>query len=101
MKRILFVDDESKILDGIRRMLHTARTRWDLQFAVGGEAGLKACEAAPFDVVISDMRMPGMDGATLLPHMRDRYPSTARIILSGYSEAALATLAPPWPHRSR
>src|SRR5258706_399352 len=99
MKRILFVDDESKILDGIRRMLHTERTRWDLQFAVGGEAALKACEAGVFDVVISDMRMPGMDGATLLGHIRDRFPSTARIILSGYSEVALATRAVPVAHR--
>jgi len=99
MKRILFVDDESKILDGIRRMLHTERTRWDLQFAVGGEAALKACEAGAFDVVISDMRMPGMDGATLLGHIRDRFPSTARIILSGYAEVALATRAVPVAHR--
>jgi len=99
VKRILFVDDESKILDGIRRMLHTERARWDLQFAVGGDAALKACEVGTFDVVISDMRMPGMDGATLLGHIRDRYPSTARIILSGYSEVALATRAVPVAHR--
>jgi HD-like signal output (HDOD) protein/CheY-like chemotaxis protein len=99
MKRILFVDDESKILDGIRRMLHGERARWDMQFALGGEAALLACEAGGFDVVISDMRMPGMDGATLLGHIRDRYPSTARIILSGYAEAALATRAVPVAHR--
>ncbi len=99
MKRILFVDDESNILDGIRRMLHADRKRWDMQFAVGGEAALKACEAASFDVVISDMRMPGMDGATLLSHIRDRFPGSARIILSGYSEVALATEALPMVHR--
>src|SRR5258706_15023944 len=99
MNGILFVDDESKILDGIRRMLHTERTRWDREFAVGGEAELKGCEARAFDVVISEMRMPGMDGATLLGHIRDRYPSTARIILSGYAEVALATRAVPVAHR--
>jgi CheY-like chemotaxis protein len=66
MKRILFVDDESRILDGLRRMLHAERKQWDMEFVLGGEAALKACEAASFDVVISDMRMPGMDGATLL-----------------------------------
>jgi len=93
VKRILFVDDESNILDGIRRMLHADRKRWDMQFAVGGEAALQACEAASFDVVISDMRMPGMDGATLLGHIRDLYPSTARLILSGYAEVTLATRA--------
>jgi YesN/AraC family two-component response regulator len=99
MKRILFVDDEGNILDGIRRMLHADRKRWDLHFAVGGEAALQACEAAPFDVVVSDMRMPGMDGATFLGHIRDRFPATARIVLSGYSEAALATRTVPMAHR--
>jgi HD-like signal output (HDOD) protein/CheY-like chemotaxis protein len=99
VKRILFVDDESKILDGIRRMLHADRKRWDMHFALGGEAALRACEEGSFDVVVSDMRMPGMDGATLLGHIRDRYPGTARIVLSGYSEAALATRAVPMAHR--
>jgi HD-like signal output (HDOD) protein len=99
MKRILFVDDESRVLDGIRRMLYAERERWDMQFALGGEAALQACEAGSFDVVVSDMRMPGMDGATLLGHIRDRYPNTARIILSGHSEIALATRAVPVAHR--
>jgi HD-like signal output (HDOD) protein/CheY-like chemotaxis protein len=93
VKRILFVDDESNILDGIRRMLYADRIRWDMQFAIGGEAALRACEAGRFDVVISDMRMPGMDGATLLGHIRDLYPSTARLILSGYADANLTTRA--------
>ena len=99
VKRILFVDDESKVLDGIRRMLHGQRARWNMQFAVGGEAALQACENGAFDVVVSDMRMPGMDGATLLGHIRDRFPSTARIILSGHSEVALATRAVHVAHR--
>jgi len=81
MKRILFVDDESNILDGIRRMLHGERKRWDMQFAVGGEAALRACEVEKFDVVVSGMRMPGRDGATLLGYIRDRCPSTTRLIL--------------------
>jgi HD-like signal output (HDOD) protein/CheY-like chemotaxis protein len=99
MKRILFVDDESKILDGLRRMLYAERSRWDMQFVLGGEAALSACESGRFDVVLSDLRMPGMDGATLLGHIRDRFPNTARIVLSGYSEAALATRTVPVAHR--
>ena len=99
MKRILFVDDESNILEGIRRTLHADRDRWDMQFVVGGEAALQACETKSFDVVISDMRMPGMDGATLLGKIRDRYPNTSRIILSGFSDAVLATRAVPVAHR--
>src|ERR1035437_2610650 len=99
MKRILFVDDESKILEGIRRMLYTERSRWEMQFALSGEDALLACEESNFDVVVSDLRMPGMDGATLLGQIRDRFPNTARIVLSGYSEAALAARAVPVAHR--
>src|ERR1700677_2969395 len=99
MKRILFVDDESEVLDGSRRILHADRKRWDMQFVVGGEAAVQACEAGSFDVVISDLRMPGMDGATLLGHIQDRFPSTARIILSGYAEAALAARTVHVAHR--
>jgi HD-like signal output (HDOD) protein len=99
MKRILFVDDESKILDGLRRMLYAERSRWEMHFVLGGEAALQACESGAFDVVLSDLRMPGMDGATLLGHIRDRFPNTARIVLSGYSEAALAARTVPVAHR--
>lgn len=99
MKRILFADDESNILEGIRRSLHADRDRWDMQFVVGGEAALQACAECGFDVIISDMRMPGMDGATLLGHVQDRFPNTARIILSGFSDGALATRAVPVAHR--
>ena len=99
MKRILFVDDETRVLDGFRRMLYANRKCWDMQFASTGEAALQACEADAFDVVITDMQMPGMDGATLLGHIRDRYPSCARVILSGYSEASLAKQALSVAHR--
>ena len=99
MKRILFVDDESRVLDGLRRMLYAERKRWDMEFALGGEAALQACEVEAFDVVVSDMRMPGMDGATLLGHIRDRYPSSARVILSGYAEPTLSTRAVSVAHR--
>jgi HD-like signal output (HDOD) protein len=99
MKRILFVDDESRVLDGLQRMMYGARKRWQMEFVLGGEAALQAYEAGPFDVVISDMRMPGMDGATLLGHIRDRYPGSARVILSGYSEPALSTRAVSVAHR--
>ena len=99
MKRILFVDDERRILDGLRRMLHGNRNIWDMEFVESGEAALRACDAGSFDAVVSDMRMPGMDGATLLGHIRDRFPNTARIALSGYSEIALATRAASVAHR--
>lgn len=99
MRRILFVDDEENILDGLRRSLRNEKNRWELHFAASGEAALESCKDHSFDVVVSDMRMPGMDGATLLGLMRDRYPETARIILSGYSEEVLATRALSVAHR--
>ena len=99
MKRILFVDDEKQILDGIRRLLSDQRDVWEMQFALGGEEALKLCQASRFDVVVSDMRMPGMDGAMLLGQVRDLFPDAARLILSGYSDVALTTRAIPVAHR--
>ena len=82
MKRILFVDDEKQILDGIRRLLSDQADVWEMQFALGGKEALTLCQASRFDVVVSDMRMPGMDGAVLLGHVRDLLPDATRLILS-------------------
>lgn len=99
MKRILFVDDEPNVLEGIRRMLYADRKRWEMEFAIGGAAALQACEQGTFDVVVSDMRMPSMDGAALLTQLRDRYPGIARIVLSGHCESEAATRVVPVAHR--
>jgi HD-like signal output (HDOD) protein len=99
MKRILFVDDEENVLNGIRRMLRSSREEWEMEFAGSGEAALQACSKRAFDVVVTDLRMPGMDGAELLSEIRDRYPGIARIVLSGYSDAALAAKAVPVAYR--
>ena len=99
MKRILFVDDEPRILDGLRDMLRRERKRWDMVFALGGEAALAECERQPFDVLVSDMRMPQMDGAQLLTRVRERYPGTVRIILSGHTEPEAAMRAVPVAHQ--
>ncbi len=80
---ILFVDDEPRILGGLRRMLRTHRDRWDMSFAEGAEAALAALRERPCDVIVSDYRMPGMNGAQLLERVRLEYPATARVILSG------------------
>ena len=90
MRRVLFVDDEPKILDGLRRMLHPQRHQWEMAFASGGEAALALMEASPFDVIVSDMRMPGIDGATLLCRVREVYPHMVRIVLSGHQEFSTA-----------
>lgn len=94
--RILFVDDESNVLEGLRRMLRGMRDKWEMVFAEGGEAALAAMEQAPFAAVVSDMRMPGMDGAELLSMVKKRHPGVIRIILSGFSseESILRTVGP-------
>ncbi len=85
-QKILFVDDEPNLLDSMRRMLHGMRQEWDMAFALGGAEALDLLAQAPFDVVVSDMRMPGMDGAQFLTKVQERFPATIRIILSGHSE---------------
>jgi HD-like signal output (HDOD) protein len=89
-KRILFVDDEPGVLDGLRNVLRGRRKQWDMVFACGGPAGLEEVERAPFDVVVSDMRMPRIDGATLLARVRELRPETVRIVLSGQSDRETA-----------
>ena len=84
--RILFVDDEPNVLEGLKRMLRGKRHEWDLVFAGNGTEALEILEREPFDVVVSDMRMPGMDGAQLLTEVQKRYPLIVRIVLSGQSD---------------
>ncbi len=99
MRRILFVDDEAKILDGFRRLLHRERGEWEVLLANSGAAALEEMARAPVDVVLSDMRMPGMDGAALLEQVALRYPDTIRIVLSGQTDAEAARRALPVAHQ--
>lgn len=86
MRKILFVDDETKILQGLQRMLRPMRHEWEMSFTESGENALELLAEQAFDVVVSDMRMPGMNGAQLLAEVRHRHPHIVRIILSGYSD---------------
>lgn len=99
MVQLLFVDDESRILDGIRRMLITERARWTLHFAQSGPEALALLARQPIDAVITDMRMPEMDGAALLAEVSARHPSTVRIVLSGHSDGAAAVKAMTAAHQ--
>jgi response regulator RpfG family c-di-GMP phosphodiesterase len=83
-QRVLFVDDEPQVLEGIQRSL---RKRVELQTAPGGLEALRLiAQEGPFAVIISDMRMPGMNGAQLLAKVREQEPDTVRMILSGQSD---------------
>ncbi|WP_207260933.1 response regulator [Desulfovibrio sp. Huiquan2017] len=81
--RLLFVDDETNVLAALRRMLRNKRDHWDMTLVNSSQAALEAQEKAPFDVIVSDIKMPGMDGAELLTRVKDTYPGTIRIALSG------------------
>lgn len=83
---ILFVDDEPNVLHGLKRMLRGLRDDWDIRTASSASEALAVMAANPADVVVSDMRMPGMDGAELLAEVRRLHPETVRVILSGYAD---------------
>jgi HD-like signal output (HDOD) protein/CheY-like chemotaxis protein len=95
-KRLLFVDDDPLVLDGLRRALHGMRQSWEMNFVSNAEAALDALEKDRYDAVVSDMRMPLMDGAQLLEQIKQRYPDIVRMILSGQSnrEAVYRSIAP-------
>lgn len=86
MREILFVDDESNVLDGLRRMLRPMRRDWSMNFVDSGEAALEHISHEGCDVIVSDMRMPGMDGVELLGTVGQECPKAVRIALSGHAE---------------
>jgi len=98
-RRILFVDDEPQILGGLKHRLHRQRKQWDMLFAESGAAALEILANEPVDVIVTDMRMPHMDGATLLKKVQEKYPSVVRIVLSGHAELETALRAVPVAHQ--
>ncbi len=90
-EEILFVDDESHILQSMSRQL---RKRFTLKTALGGHEALEILrDEGPFAVIVSDMRMPGMDGVQLLSKVKDSYPETIRLMLTGNADQETATEA--------
>jgi putative nucleotidyltransferase with HDIG domain len=84
--RIVFVDDEVNVLEGMRRAFHRMRAEWSMEFLPSGVAALESLANTPADVIVSDMRMPGMDGWQLLAEVKKRYPQTVRLVLSGQAD---------------
>lgn len=109
MIRILFVDDEVSVLQAMRRSLHDMSNEWSMEFAASGPAALDALVKTPADVIVSDLRMPGMDGWQLLHEVKKRHPQMMRLIVPGAADPscvmrAVGTahqyLAKPWTGRT-
>ncbi|GJL56110.1 MAG: signal transduction protein [Nitrospirales bacterium] len=95
-RRILFVDDDSNILQGLQRMLRSMRGEWDMDFANSSQDAFAHLAQAPYDVIVSDVKMPGMDGVELLTAVRSQYPQMTRLLLTGQAgeETILKAVGP-------
>lgn len=103
MKTLLFVDDEQKVLQGLQRQLRAMRHEWDMHFVGSGPEALAVLTTVPVDVIVTDMMMPGMDGAQLLTEVMKRHPHTVRLVLSGHAEreAVLRLVGPAHQYLSK
>jgi len=99
-KQILFVDDEPLVLKGLQRSLRKMRAEWDTTFASGGKQALDILDQQPMDVIVSDLKMPEMDGMQLLTEIKDRHPRVVRIILSGHTEHEVTLRSVQYAHQN-
>jgi DNA-binding NtrC family response regulator len=83
-RRILFVDDEPMILNGLQRTLRKMRHEWEMIFSSSANEALEILDANTLDVVVTDLKMSEMDGTQLLTAIKRRHPHVVRIILSGH-----------------
>ena len=97
--RILFVDDDVDVLDGLRMSLRRERRRWEVLFVGSGAEALDLVDREAVDVVVTDMRMPGLDGSELLKSLHHRHPAVVRIVLSGEATAEQTMSSLPHVHR--
>ncbi len=90
-QHILFVDDEPMVLQGLQRLLRPFRLEWDMAFVEGAQQALDHLATYPCDVIVTDMRMPGMNGVELLKEVMRRHPAIVRIVLSGHADQELVS----------
>jgi putative nucleotidyltransferase with HDIG domain len=99
-RRILFVDDEPMVLKGLQRTLRKMRSEWDMVFASSGREALEILDQQPMDVIVSDLKMPEMDGTGLLTEVKARFPHVVRIILSGHLEHEMTLQSVQYAHQN-
>ncbi len=83
---ILFIDDDPCMLRGLRRALRPRKEEWNMRFEVGGHAGWQAFKRDPAQIVVTDLRMPDIDGLEVLRLIKAHKPETIRIVLSGFAD---------------
>lgn len=96
--RVLFVDDERRVLDGLRRALHGAADDWSMSFVDSGREAMRAISREPFDVVVTDLAMPDVNGVTLLKFVARVSPTAGRIVLTGQQLSPLGEEAKDVAH---
>jgi HD-like signal output (HDOD) protein/ActR/RegA family two-component response regulator len=98
-RRVVLVDDDQRVLDELRAALSGTHDAWETEYVRGGEAALAEFDRGPVDVIVTDMRMPEMNGETLLAHVQARSPETIRVVLSGHGDAWAVAGAAVGAHR--
>ncbi len=98
-KRILFVDDEPNVLTSIRRGLRKQTDKWAMTFAADADQAMQELSEQKFDIVVSDVTMPKVDGVAFLQQVRNQYPDTVRILMSGTAHGDVLMRAVPVAHR--
>ncbi|MFK7989409.1 MAG: HDOD domain-containing protein [Sandaracinaceae bacterium] len=96
--RFLFVDDDPRVLEGIENLLFDAPDEWEIDYAEGGAAALEALNTEPYDVLVTDMRMPGIDGLDVLRYAVQSRPTMTRVVLSGHVDQEVAQEAMGYVH---
>ena len=99
-RRILFVDDEPMVLKGLQRTLRKMRQDWDMTFVSSGRQALNVLAKKPIDIIVSDLRMPEMDGGLLLAEVKKQHPHVVRIILSGQLDQEMTLKSVQLAHQS-
>ncbi|MHC5061037.1 MAG: response regulator [Planctomycetota bacterium] len=98
-KRILFIDDDRSVLDGLRRMMHKMRDEWKMEYVTTAGDALKVMRSTHYDIVVSDLRMPSMDGVEFFEKVKKKYPDVLRFMLSGYLQQPLQGRAAKCVHQ--
>lgn len=98
--RILLVDDEPLVLDALRDRLYRFRKQWQMRFVCGGQAAIERIRSEPFDVVVTDLRMPHVDGFAVLDYTERHSPETIRVVLSGGADDDLPMQIADRAHQS-